>query len=260
MTRITLLAAAAVAVLTSPLAFADGKSGNLSGLVDLGYDWRDADVNINSFHGTGAGLWDLNGNWNIQGEFGFNSSRTQGVVVDTWGVGATVFWRDPREGMIGGQLSYQSIDPGIVGPAPVIDGIGIAARGEYYFSPQLTLGGRIRYQNLDVNPGSVDEWSFGATGRYYFEPNFGINLGVNYADFSNSNINPWLLRGEAEYLFHDTDTSVYAGLEFGDTDFIGGSYWGLGVGLRLHLGTTGSLANRDRTGPIQDINTARFPF
>jgi hypothetical protein len=259
-------------MLLSTPAFADGKAGAMTGLIDLGYAYSDLDdfnVDRNAFYANGTFHRRLDGNWNVQGTFGFNSDRyddgTPGPsqTFDTWKIGGAAFWRNQAEGAIGGELWYQSLDIGAS-----IDGFGIAGRGELYLSPTITLAGRVGYSSFDESGVDIDEWAFSAQGRYYLQPNLGLTLGLNYSSFDlgsgGEGFDEWTLRGEAEYLFPECDTSIYGSLMFGDLDpDTGGSSdeWGLGLGLRVYLGTAGSpLEHRHRSGPLETIQTPRFVF
>jgi hypothetical protein len=268
MKRTALLATTAFIALSAP-AFADGKGGSgLIGFGEFGYDYTsldDVDVDINSFHARGSTLWKLDGNWNVQGNFGFNTDRfdTGGAdaAIDIWKVGGTAFWRDASQGAFGAELYYQSVDLGAN-----FDGIGIAGRGEFYVSPQATIGGRVGYSSFDATGTDADEWSFNAQGRYYLQPQLGLKLGLNYNSWDidgGEGFDEWSLRGEAEYLFKDCDTSVYAGLGFGNIEPDSGAdadYWTIGLGVRMHFGTNGDLVQRHRTGPIEDLSTTRLIF
>jgi hypothetical protein len=269
MNRTALLASTALFVLATP-AFADGQGHKMTGLGEVGYDYTDIDdfnVDRNTFHGQGSVHWRLDGNWNVQGNFGFNSDRfdTGGgpsPTVDTWKIGGTAFWRNQGDGAIGGELYYQSVD--IFGFSA--DGFGIAGRGELYLSPTMTLGARVGYGTVDEAGLDLDEWSLGAMGRYYAQPNLGLSLGLNYVSFDDDGgegFDEWNLRGEAEYLFAECDTSIYGSLMFGDFDADSGgdsSEWGLGLGVRLYFGTSGSLAQRQRSGPLEEWRTTRLAF
>jgi hypothetical protein len=270
MLRTTLLSTAAFAAIAFP-AFADGKGAkNLIALGDIGYDFTsfsDFDIDQDTFHGRGSVLWPLEGNWNVQGNFGFNADRVDtpgpSFAPDTWNAGATAFWRSQNEGVLGGELWYQSLDLG----SGYADGFGIAARGEYFLSQQATLGARVAYSNFDQSTFEIDEWTVNAFGRYYARPNLGLTLGLNYSSLDNGSggegFDDWSLRGEAEYLFDDCDTSVYASLMYGNLDSDTGSesdHWGLGLGVRLHFGTSGALVQRHRTGPLEELQSARFIF
>ncbi len=271
MLRTTLLSTAAIFVIVAP-AFADGKGGHqMTGLGDLGYDYGqydDFDVDRNSFHGQGSVHWKLDGNWNVQGNFGFNADRYDdgpgpSQAVDTWKLGGAAFWRNQADGTIGGELYYQSVD--LLGFA--VDGFGVAARGELFLSPTMTLGARAGFGNISEGGLDVDEWSLGAMGKYYARPNLGLSLGLNYASFDTGTggegFDEWSLRGETEYLFADCDTSVYGSLMFGDLEADSGgdtNEWGLGLGVRIYFGTDGQLAQRQRTGPLEEWPATHFTF
>lgn len=247
MTRISLLAAGALFALAVP-ALADGPSPRLTGLGDVGFDYVDLDNgNFSQFHATGSALWALPDKWNIQGNFDVNTFNgdADGISNTKFGVGA--FWRDLSEGLLGGELRYQTVGG--------VDGFDIRARGEAYLQ-NITLGGFLGYGGYD----DIDGWHLGAYGTYYVDPRFGISLTAKQSnwdgDGSTSDFDDWSLSGEAEYLFPEYDTSVYGGLGFGSLDPDTGAdadYWHIGVGLRVHLGTDGSLQQRNKSEPLRTV-------
>jgi hypothetical protein len=265
MKRTLLFTSTALLVFAAP-ALADGPGHKMTGLGEFGYsytDYDDFDVTLNSFQARGSTHWKLDGNWNVQGNFAFNTDRIDlggDAAIDIWKFGGTAFWRDPSQGAFGAELYYQSLDIG-----DHADGFGIAARGEFYLSPQATIGGRIGYSTFDTSGFDADEWAFNATGRYYLQPNVGLKLGLNYNtwDIDGGNTDEWSLRGEAEYLFSDCDTSVFAGLSFGNLNVDPGpdsDAWGFGLGARIHFGTAGDLVQRHRSGPLEESATRILPF
>lgn len=275
MTRTTLLATSALWVLAAAPTFADGAGGKmLTGLGDIGYsmttyDGGEGDIDTDTFHFGGAALWSFNNNWNFQGDFGFNSDRFdfggEEAAIDTWRVGGTGFWRDQNQGLIGGEVWYQSLDFS----SQYVDGFGAAARGEWYASKQLTLGARAGFSGYDRLGFELDEWSLSGFGKYYVQPDLGLTLGANYTNWDGgeggeSDADDWYLYGEAEYQIPDCTTSVYAGLTYGNLEFDESGdeidYWGIGAGLRVRFGTTDSLNQRQRSGPLERFGGARFVF
>lgn len=246
MTRTTLLATAGLCFIAVPAAFADGDPKRFTGLGDIGYDLVDIDAangNLDQVHGTGSMLWTWPGKWNVQANFDFNSYEG-GALTDSK-VGVGLFWRDPGEYMLGGELSYIGIEGS--------DGIDLTGRGELYLS-EFTIGALIGYGGTD----NFDNWHLGAYGSYYLQSNLGLNLITRYVSNdidAGPDIDDWSLNGEVEYLLPEYDTSVYGGLGVGNID--GGandsSYWTIGAGLRFHLGNEGSLQQRNRAEPIRTV-------
>jgi hypothetical protein len=253
MNRTALLASGAILLLATP-ALADGASGKrLTGLGDAGYTYFDADGgNLDNFHANGSALWSWSNNWNAQGNFSFDSFRDDPFGVSSWKLGGAGFWRNPNEGMIGGEIHYQAIDSGVGA-----DGIDLRGRGELFLT-DITVGAHLGYSTYD----DVDGWQLGAYGQYYASPQLGLRLGVDYGDWDADPASPfndfdtWSLDGEAEYLFADCDTSIYAGLGFGSFDADFGpdtDFWRIGAGVRVHFGTDGSLMKRNREEPLRTL-------
>lgn len=275
MNRTALLAATALSTIACGTAFADGAGGKtLTGIGDVGYNYTnydggEGDIDTDTFRFGGSALWSFQGNWNVQGDVAFNSDRFdfggEDAAIDTWKIGGTAFWRDQNMGLVGGELWYQSLDFS----STYVDGFGAAARGEFYASKQLTLGARAGFSGYDRLGFELDEWSLSAFGKYYVQPNLGLTLGGNYTSWDGgeggeSDAEDWYLSAEAEYQIPDCTTSIYAGFTYGNLDFDDVSedidYWGLGGGLRVRFGTTGTLDQRQRSGPVERFGGARFLF
>lgn len=272
MTRTTLLATTAVWIIATTPAIADGMGDKkLTGLGEVGWDHTSYDLsgtsndlNSNAFHGSGSALWTWPSKLNIQGDFSFNSDRLKAdggeqAAVDTWMIGGGVFYRDPTQGLIGGQLRYQSLDIG-----QHADGLNVAGRGELFLS-EANLGAYLGYSTFDANGLDLDGWQLGAYGKYYVQPNLGLKLGVDYStwDQDGSDVNDLSLNGEAEYLIPHCTTSMFAGLGYGSLD-VGSSndidYWRFGLGLRVHFGVDGSLIERNRVEPLSGVVRSPFTF
>ncbi len=255
MKRTILLATTALVALAIP-ALADGKGGKrLTGLGDIGYTYIDVDSvfsdSVSNFHGTGSALWTWPDKWNAQANFDFNSFHQDPFGASVWRLGGAGFWRDVNEGMLGGELHYQSIDGGI----GYADGVEIRGRGELFLS-EATIGAHLGYSTFD----ELDGWLLGAYGTYYASPHLGLRLGIDYGswDATPDDFDQWSLNGEVEYLFPGCDTSVYAGLGFGSIDEDLGSdedYWQLGIGARVHFGTDGALIKRNREEPLRALRS-----
>lgn len=264
MNRTALLAATALSTLACGTAFADGAGGKtLTGMGQFLYGYTDYEFDsgsggtINTFRGDGAALWSWNNKFNLQGSFGFNTDRieTDGGEHDTydlWKIGAAGFWRDPNLYALGAEIDYASVTLG-----DYADGVRFGALGEYYGS-QFTLGGRLGYLTLEGNDFNyeVDGWDASAYGKYYAQPNLGLRLGAAYSDYEDwgSEFDGWWFDGEVEYLIPDCTTSVFAAVGYGarDWDDSDNDYdeWYVGVGGRVHFGTTGTLVQRNRAEPL----------
>jgi hypothetical protein len=273
--RTALLTATALSILAAGAAWADGGNGKrLTGLGEFGYEYTDVEYDngfgyyANSFHGAGSALWTWPGNLNLQGNFAFNADRFvydggEEGNTDTWKAGVTGFWRDAKQGAVGGEIHYQSATWG-----NYADGIDIAARGEFYL-PQATLGGRVGYSKFTGNNTNIgiDGWYVGAEGKYYASPNIGLKLGAAFGwndQEPSGTADSWSLDGELEYLIPDCTTSVFAGIGYETWEFegIGSSEtdgWRAGLGMRVHFGTEGGLLQRNRAEPLE-MNRIRVNF
>lgn len=245
MTRATLLAASALSMLTVP-AFADGGGKLFTGLGDVGYDFVDFDSeSVDQLHGTGQALWTWPGKWNVQGNFDFNSFQADGGEgLSNTRLGGGVFWRDPAEYALGGEIHYQTFEG--------LDGVDLRARGELYLD-EFTVGAFLGFGNYD----ELDGWQLGGYGSYYMERDLAFNLTTRYASWDEVDADDWSLAGEVEYLLPDCDTSIYGGLGFGMVDAnapgLDDDYWHIGAGLRVHFGPDGSLQQRNKNEPLRTV-------
>lgn len=261
MFRRSLLSASACLVICLPALAAETR---LTGLAGVGYDYLNLDGpssdDANVYHGSGSALWTWPGLWSAQADYGFASYRFDGhFTVDQMNIGGGFFWRDSNDGAIGGMLHYQSLDDGVEN-----DGISIAAVGEKYFD-QATLAGYIGHSDFGGPDISIRGWQLGAKGSYYADESLAFRLGLNYGSWraGGDDAKEWNLDGEAEYLIPDSAASVYAGLGFGsvnpDHDDSTDTFQ-LGVGVRVHFGTQGTLMDRNRAEPLQPVATSRLVF
>ena len=247
MTRATLLATAVFLIVPTP-AFADGSGGKLfSGLGDVGYNYVDfGGESADQLHGSGSALWTWPGKWNAQGNFDFNTFQFDGGgAATTSKFGGGVFWRDPSDYALGGEIHYQSFEG--------FDGVDLKARGELYLT-EFTVGAFVGFGNYD----ELDGWQLGGYGTYYLERNLGLNVTTQYASWDN-NVDDWSLNGEIEYLVPDCDASIYGGLGFGmldsSTPSADDDYWQIGGGIRIHFGPDGSLQQRNRAEPLRTVRS-----
>jgi Autotransporter beta-domain len=247
----------------------------MTGRGEFGYDYSSYDIDGttndidgSTYHGAGSALWMFKDNLNVQGGFGFGSSRleTDGgeeLTADFWSVGAGAFHRDP-EMLLGGELRYQSLD--ILGE--YVDGFSLTGRGEKYLA-NATLGAHIGWSSLDRSELQVDGWQIGAYGTYYDDSSLGLRLGADLGRYEgeingdNFDIDDWSINGEAEYLIPDCATSLFAGLGYGESGVFSDddlSSWRIGGGIRLHFGTDGSLMQRHRAEPLYDLRSMGLRF
>ena len=269
MKKLILLAASSCLIAIAPASAAGDK---IYSLFDFGYANTSLDLNsssndfsINQLHGSGSVLWNWTDNWNAQASFGFNTNRIAdlgpNLAVDNWKLGGTAFYRDQAEGFLGGEIAYQSVDF-----AAYADGLSLTGRGEAYLD-DANVGGYLGYTNLSADGVNLDThgWQMGGYGKYYTSPSLGLKLGLDYASYkvASTDTTDLSLTGEAEYLLADSNTSLYADLGVGSMDFDGpdADYWQLGLGVRVHLGTGGTLKDRNRNEPVQSVQPLRVvPF
>jgi hypothetical protein len=246
-----------------------------AGMITLGYSYTDFDlqngssndVTFNTFVGSGAVVYNLEGNWFAQADFSFASHSADAnlgpinLSLDTWNAGGTVFWRDPAVGMFGVDLAYQSADIGISG-----DGYRAGVRGEWYPNDRWTVSGAVGWEQLDFNLATIDGVYANAAVKYYFNDKISLSLNANYyeanVDLVDFNPSQWSVGAEGEYLVsRDTPVSVYAGVRYGDlnpdiNNVDDPTQWTAYVGLKFRFGNDGdSLVGQDREGAVQPTTT-----
>lgn len=265
----SLALAALVAASINPATAARSR---YAGTITLGYSYTDFDIDgvpdtsIDTFIGSGAVVFNIEGNYYAQADFAFASHSPDNtgpvsISLDTWTAGGTFFWRDPSVGMLGVDVGYQSVDVGLSG-----DGFRVGARGEYYFSDRLTFGAAAGWEQVDFKSiATVDGWYANAQVKYYWNDKTSLSLNGNYftADVNSTpfSADQWSVGLEGEYLVsRETPVSVYGGVRYGDFNFDPGStsatQWTAYVGLKFRFGNDGgALVDQDRNGAVSPTTT-----
>lgn len=246
-----------------------------AGMITLGYSYTDFDLqnglgntNTDAFIGSGAVVFNLEGNWFAQADFSFSSISPDisgspvSLSLDTWNAGGTVFWRDSNVGMLGVDLAYQSADVGISG-----DGYRAGVRGEWYPNDRWTVSGAVGWEQIDFNLATVDGIYANLGVKYYVNDKISVSLNANYyeanVDVASFSPSQWSVGAEGEYLIsRETPVSVYGGVRYGDInpDLGGGvddpTQWTAYVGLKFRFGNDGdTLAGQDRNGAVAPTTT-----
>jgi hypothetical protein len=269
MTRTTLLAGSALWILAATPALADGMDKRLTGLGDVGYYYNSFnidndpdDFDSDNFYGSGSALWTWKNGLNIQGNFNFNSDRYESdggetATIDLWKLGGGAFWRDPKQGAVGGEVHYQSADLS----GEYADGFSAAARGELYL-PQITLAAHAGYSSFDRMTFELDGWQAGLAGTYYVLPHLAARLRGEYGswdfDYLSEDVDDWSGYFELEYLIPDCTTSLYIGAGYGSYDFDVSddvTYWSVGGGVRIHFANEGDLIQINRSEPLPTLRS-----
>lgn len=268
------LAIAALAAASANPATA--AKNNYAGMITLGYSFTNfdtdtgfGDIDFNTFIGSGAVVYNLEGDWFAQANFSFASHSPDidgapvNLTLDTWNAGGTVFWRDPDAGMFGVDLAYQSVDVGLSG-----DGIRAGLRAEWYPSDRWTVSGAVGWEQVDFNFIEIDGIYANLGVKFYLSDRTSLSLNGNYFDaeasFASFEPSQWSVGAEAEHLVsRETPLSVYGGVRYGefDLDFGGGggpepSQWTAYVGLKFRFGNDGApLVGQDREGAVTPTTT-----
>ena len=267
-----LAVAALVAASANPATAARNR---YAGMITLGYSFTDFDlqngagtVDVNTFVGSGAVVYNVEGDWYAQANFDFashspDSNKTGGIslALDTWTAGGTFFWRDPSVGMLGVDVGYQSADVAISG-----DGFRAGLRGEWYPNDRWTVSGAVGWEEIDFHSFTrIDGWYANAGVKYYFNDRASLSLNGNYytANINNASIdtNQWSVGVEGEYLIsRDTPVSVFGGFRYGDynIDHVPNdpTQWTAYVGLKFRFGNDGApLVGQDREGAVSPTTT-----
>ena len=245
-----------------------------AGEITLGYSYTSLDTNlpgssnidVNTFIGSGAVVYNVEGNWFLQGDFAFasHSPSNTGPIsasLDTWTAGGTFFWRDSSQGMLGVDIGYQSADAGISG-----DGFRLGVRGEWYCGDHWTFSGAAGWEQVEFQSLTrIDGWYANAGVKYYVNERTSVSLNANYftANLSNASFdtNQWSVGAEGEWLVsRETPVSIYGGVRYGDfnIDNIGNdpTQWTAYVGVKFRFGNDGdSLVGQDRDGAVSPTTT-----
>jgi hypothetical protein len=246
-----------------------------AGQITLGYSFTSfdtdvgPDIDVDTFIGSGAVVYNVEGDWFAQANFAFESASpdipTLGFVdfsVDTWAAGGTFFWRDPDQGMFGVEVAYQSADALIKG-----DGYRAGLRGEWYAGDHWTVSGAAGWEETDFDFINLEGLYANAAVKYYINDRASISLNGNYYEvefdtvFGSRDTSQWSVGAEGEWLFsRATPVSLYGGVRYGefeiDSTSIEPSQWTAYVGLKFRFGNDGdSLADQDREGAVTPTTT-----
>jgi len=270
------LAIAALAAASANQATAS--SNRYAGEITLGYSFTSLDSNIpnadnvdfDTFIGSGAVVYNVEGNWFAQANFAFESASPDvnnspvDFSLDTWTAGGTFFWRDPSQGMLGVDVGYQSADIGIKG-----DGFRVGVRGEWYPNDRWTLSGAVGWAETDFDLVSFDGIYANAGVKYYINDKASISLNANYYEVNldqsisfSVDTSQWSVGLAGEYLIsRATPVSVYGGVRYGDysidnNPFSDPTQWTAYVGLKFRFGNDGDpLVGQDREGAVNATTT-----
>ena len=254
---------------------------SLHGAVQLGYMFTDNDISATGTDentdwqtpfGEGAGLVTCNA-WNFQGDFALYAHESEfdsgGTSVDLSGYnghfGGAAFWRSPDAGSLGLSASIMNLDEIIVDN----DYWRVGAFGEFYVGDQFTLGGSAHYfSGKDFADKDHDGFELTANAKFYVMPELSLSV---QGDFMTSELSisgtdadfdGFAITGEAEYLVWDEGISLFGGARYAERQLsasgteIDFDDLQVYVGLEFAFGAAGgSLADRDRSGPIDNTST-----
>ena len=123
----------------------------------------------------------------------------------------------------------------------------VGAEAQKYLAGS-TLTGLVAW--TDANAGDI--WTVGGDAAFYVMPNLRLNAGVSYnnVDVNAGSVDAWTYGVGAEYEFENTPFSVGASYTRADVDSIDVDTWALG--LRYSFG--GGLQARDRAGATLGVS------
>jgi hypothetical protein len=250
--RSTILAtacAAALGALSGP-ALADGMT-DFSGV--LGADYSNLSAgggggSINSWGGSGAGMFGFGSNFAGQVNAGYHTYDVSGGggSIDDWDVGGSIFWRGAN-GRIGATVGYNSVSGG--GSSGNVTNYG--AFGEYFAGNMFTLGAK----GGALSGGGIhSSYYLGAEAEFYVMPDLAFTGGYDYDSISSGAVsaNTWSIQGE--WLVSErTPVSVFAGYDNTSIDHGGPSIntWIIGVKIYTDPEGPAPLVERQRSGAEQ---------
>lgn len=234
MKKLVLGAAAAAALLAPAVANAETNA-----VVGIDYNRLDYDVfndEANLYGLNGAFNHDFSNGWQIQMDgaadrldFGFCCTSANYAAV--------------HYGMRNDQYSFA----GFVGTQGVagLSALDVGVEGQMHFA-NASVGGSVSY--IDFGDVDANAWHLNADGQYYFTPNFSLGAGVAYTDFNvGGDDNYWTWNVGGEYRFDNSPISLSLGYRQSDFDS-GGNVSAWTIGLTFDLGT-GTLQDRRVHGP-----------
>lgn len=249
MTKTTARLATSVAVATLIAAPAmsadfaerfDGAKPAVSGLnakVDFGYiyvDIPDFDASADGVYGIGSLSLPVGERFGAQIDAGLlHAEDSNGLDLDSAGIGGHFFWRDPDQALIGAYAHYVNVEPGNF---PDADIFRYGVEGELYLD-RVTLAGFAGADTVDLAVGGDTYAKLDFTASYYATDNIKLSAGVNHG-FDNT---AGVIGAEAMLPFAANNVSLYAKASFTDDTTA------VNAGLRIHFGEPGkSLIARHR--------------
>jgi hypothetical protein len=226
-------------------------SDDFSGLLESGYAYDEANSKIgkhaDQYDARGAVLFTLdNPGFAIQLDAATSGIAHAGTSSRLWSAGGDLFWRDDK-GTFGISGSYSTLsDPAFPVFSVHKDVENYGLFGEYYVTDNLTL--QIRGGGI---AGNHDETAYTGGGglTFYDSPDLAFHSEINFTAFKAGS--DWTdIDTSLEYLpFRSFPLGFYAGYDWSNVTHEG-YVSTIFAGLRLHLAPGGSLADFQRTGPI----------
>jgi len=171
-----------------------------------------------------------------------------------WSTGGSLFWRD-NKGTIGVSGSYFAADAPadpLFSTKKSVESYGIF--GEYYVAQNFTL--QARGGGTEGGGVGLQAWYGGGGFTWYDNPDLAVHVEGNFTTFSSGK--DWTgVQGSVEYLpFESMPASFYIGYDYASISH-GGDSASVFLGFTWHLGWGRSLADYQRTGPIQWTGDAK---
>lgn len=244
----TAILGAASAVAMIAVSASAALAGNFSGTLTGDYahiDGSGSDANL--WGVSGAGVFNLDGPWNIGLHVDYSNLDGSGFNTDTWSFGGNTFYRGDN-GRLGVAVGYSSSDTGF-GTFHVTNyGVG----GEWWANKMWTFAAK---GGGFSGSGSLDGYYLGGQVIGYVCPNVGISGTVDYAHLSGG-LSETDYGVKAEWLVSEsTPISVWGG--YTGTDFNGfGSTgtvntWTIGLTFYTNGDSAAtSLVDRQRSGTL----------
>ena len=208
----------------------------INGKIDFSYMYLDTGTVAGDISGgvaVGSLTFPVAHRFGLQVDAGFGrfNSSTAAGDIDTAGIGAHFFARDPEMGLIGLYGHYVKAD--FAGIDLYSYKYGVEA--EYYLN-QLSFEAFAGAENVRANGNSESYASLDFTAAYYVNDNFRVDAGVSHQfDETLGKVG-----FEAALPIFSNNTSLYANASFGNDGH------GVRAGIKIYLGADDGKSLKDR--------------
>ncbi|MGF0536794.1 hypothetical protein ACQQ2Q_02290 [Agrobacterium sp. ES01] len=245
----SMLATTAFAADTEPTVTHNACSGHAEAYIGRLYSFNIGNLgDVHTYGGATRANCNIEGNWNVQGDFVVDRLAADGAGYTQYGGTAHLFWRDPSSFAAGIFVSVNRTD------IETVDWTVYSGGPQFQvYLDQVTLFGQAEYGQFDIQGNSVDFLGARGVARYFATPNLRFDTEIAYRDYDPLPIDVFYAAAQANYRFDDTPYTVFARYHYENISAGGNDqdFQRITAGLRISFGS-GTLLDEDRHGAAMD--------